>query len=77
MTEEETGEIEKIIDESREVDEMVYALEIAIRNMREEMKMQGKMEGRAEGLQEGIEKGRAETKIEVAKNLLGMGMDIR
>ncbi|NSW92932.1 MAG: Rpn family recombination-promoting nuclease/putative transposase [Firmicutes bacterium] len=31
MTEEETGEIEKIIDENKEVDEMVYALEIVIR----------------------------------------------
>lgn len=49
MTEEETGGIEKIIDENKEVDEMVYAMEIAIRNKMEEIKKQGKIKGKIEG----------------------------
>ena len=68
---------------------MVYALEIAIRNMREEMKMQGKteglqegvekgkMEGRAEGRAEGRVEGERNAKIEVVKKMFAMGKDIK
>jgi len=89
MTAKEKVEVEKIIDESKEVDEMVYALEIAIRNMREEMKMQGKteglqegvekgkMEGRAEGRAEGRVEGERNAKIEVVKKMFAMGKDIK
>ncbi|HOJ10626.1 MAG TPA: Rpn family recombination-promoting nuclease/putative transposase [Clostridiales bacterium] len=84
MTKEETGEIEKIIDENEEAGKMVYAVEIAIRNKIEEMKKQGLEEGFKEGIEKGIEKGFEKGinegivrgKIEVVKNLLDMGMDI-
>ena len=38
---------------------------------------EGRAEGRAEGLAEGIEKGLAEGKIEMAKNLKSLGVDVK
>jgi len=56
---------------------MVYALEIVIRNMREEMKVQGRAEGKVEGKAEGRAEGERNAKIEVAKKLFAIDMDIK
>lgn len=53
MPEEKAVELERIIDQTEEVESMVYAGEIAIRNkMREELR-RGKIEGKKEGKIEG------------------------
>jgi len=64
MPKEEAAEIEKIIDSNKGANNMEYNLGIAIRDKMKEMKQ--------EGLQEGIQEG----KLEVAKKLLNMEMDI-
>ncbi|NLC68195.1 MAG: Rpn family recombination-promoting nuclease/putative transposase [Clostridiaceae bacterium] len=64
MAEENAREITKIIDETVEVDNMVYAVEIALRKKIKEVKLEGRLEGKLEG------------KLEVAKNMLAEGMDM-
>ncbi len=89
MPNEKAKEIEKIIESNKEVDSMVYNMEIAIRDKMEEMKKQGLAEGLAEGLEEGIERGiergiekgkiegEENAKIKIAKNLISMGIDMK
>lgn len=57
------------------LDEKAAIREAELR-LREAIK-QGKEEGKREGKREGKEEGRRENKLEVAKNLLNRGMDIR
>ena len=72
MPKEEALEIEKIIESNKGVNSMEYNLGIAIRDKMKEMRQ----EGLQEGFQEGIQKGLQEGKLEVAKNLLNVGMSI-
>jgi predicted transposase/invertase (TIGR01784 family) len=64
LPKEQAAEIEKIIDESEEVEEMEYALGLSIYKEIKQAEQKGKLEGRLEG------------KREVAKKLLAAGMTI-
>jgi len=68
MPDEKGNEIEKIIEESEEIDTMIYAMEIALRNKMKEMELKGRQEGKIEGKFEG--------KLEVAKKMFIAGMDL-
>lgn len=65
---EKAREIGKIIDSGKEVDTMVYAMEIALRDKIKEVELKGRTEGKIEGKMEG--------KLVAAKNLINMGMKI-
>ena len=85
----EIGDLRKLTPEERELyDEDIkvmrdlYATQkweeeqkrMEIEKGRAEGREQGRSEGRAEGRAEGREQGRAEGKLEIAKNLLAMGI---
>ena len=67
-------EVIKIIEETnnKEVDNMVMNLEITLDRIIEE----GIEKGREEGIEEGREEGREKGKIEIAKKMIAMGLDI-
>ncbi|NJD01608.1 MAG: hypothetical protein FIA99_03170 [Ruminiclostridium sp.] len=58
-------EIRKAIRESREVEEMVYAMEIAIRKKLDEVEQQGLEKGIREGKKEGIREGKINDILEL------------
>ena len=81
-------EIERIIEESKEVEDMVLNITQTIDEMFNEAKMKGIEEGIQKGMEEGIQKGIEEGiqkgiqkgiekgKLETAENLLKLGVDI-
>jgi len=75
LKKEEAVKIEEIITGNEEVGEMVYALEIAIRNKIKEVQEQGLQQGIEQGIEQGIQQGKMQEKVEVAKKLIGMGFN--
>ena len=77
MTEKEQANYEKFLtDLSHERSIIFTAKDEGKAEGLAEGKLEGLAEGRAEGLAEGEAKGKAEERVEVAKNLLALGIDI-
>jgi len=72
MEKKEAEQIENIFIENKETEQMIYAIEIAMK----EMKQKGKAEGMAQGRTEGIIEGEFNAKLKIAKNLISIGMSI-
>ncbi|MDO8548819.1 MAG: Rpn family recombination-promoting nuclease/putative transposase [Ignavibacteria bacterium] len=69
MPNDKAAELEKIINESEDVEKMVYGPEIAIKNKMKEELMRGKTEGKTEGKKEGKIEGKIEDVFELLSEL--------
>ena len=78
--EKEAEQIENIFIENKETEQMIYAIEIAMKEMKQKGEAEGKAEGKAEGMAqgrtEGIIEGEFNAKLKIAKNLISIGMSI-